>query len=131
MSAWLDVLLITRRLPHELGPLRIVLTLPQPVVGEAYAGACTAYGGPTGAAYTWAVVSGTLPSGLTLAADGAVTGSPDTPGPSSAVVRVNDALGRSVRRVVSLVTVTAVAALLVDDDGERLVDDDSTELTEG
>lgn len=131
MSAWLDVLLIGRRMPHELGPLRMVLDLPQPVVGAAYTGACNGYGGPTGAAYTWAVVSGALPSGLTLATDGAVTGFPDTPGPASCVLRVTDANGRIVRRAVTLVTVTGTAAMLVDDDGAVLVDDDGAELTEG
>jgi hypothetical protein len=49
-------------------------SLPTGEVGASYSGALTAAGGT--APYHWALASGTLPAGLTLAASGTITGTP-------------------------------------------------------
>jgi uncharacterized protein YhjY with autotransporter beta-barrel domain len=51
-------------------------TLPQAEAGQPYSTQITAYGTGT-APYTFAIVAGALPSGLTLASDGTVSGTPD------------------------------------------------------
>jgi hypothetical protein len=58
-------------------------------VGAAYTGAVAATGG-TGP-YTYAVTSGTLPAGLTLASNGAITGTPTTAATSAFTVTATDA----------------------------------------
>jgi len=66
--------------------------LPDPVVGQAYAQLITASGG--GLPYNFTVTAGTLPAGLTLASDGAITGAPTTPGPAAKfTITVSDANG--------------------------------------
>lgn len=66
--------------------------------------------------HTWSVVAGALPTGLTLSADGLVSGSPTTVAPaSSATVTVADAFGRTgsmdlTWRVVAAPTVTTPSA---------------------
>ena len=57
-------------------------------MGEPYSAQLTATGG-TGA-YTWSVIHGALPAGLTLSPAGAVTGTPTTLGSSTFTVRVTD-----------------------------------------
>ena len=55
----------------------------------AYSGSATASGGAT--PYTYSVLSGALPTGLSLnASTGAVTGTPTTPGTFNFVIRVTD-----------------------------------------
>ena len=68
-------------------------TLPAATFGTAYSQALAATGGTT--QYTWALVSGTLPAGLTLSALGAITGTPTAPAvpnatPSNFTVGVTD-----------------------------------------
>jgi len=43
--------------------------------------------------YTYSLFSGTVPPGMTLAASGILSGTPDTPGPFTFVVRITDAFG--------------------------------------
>ena len=57
----------------------------------AYAQTLTASGGA--APYTFSVVSGTLPAGLTLTAGGVLSGTPTTAGSSTVVIRATDANG--------------------------------------
>jgi hypothetical protein len=55
------------------GALEIVTTsLPPGTLGQSYSAQFTAVGG--GGVYTWVVISGTLPPGLTLSSDGVVSG---------------------------------------------------------
>ncbi len=62
-------------------------TLPDGMVGEPYSQALTAEGS-TGS-YNWSVVSGALPSGLSLAATtGVISGTPSFAGPSTFTVQV-------------------------------------------
>jgi hypothetical protein len=61
-------------------------------VTRAYSATLRASGGK--AAYTWSLVSGALPIGLTLnPTTGAITGTPTESGGSAFTVRVTDALG--------------------------------------
>ena len=65
-------------------------SLPAATVGAAYAARLTAMGGT--APYRWAVTSGALPAGLTLAAStGLISGTPTTAGPAAITVEVTDA----------------------------------------
>jgi hypothetical protein len=64
-------------------------TLPGGSTGTAYSATLTATGGVT--PYTWAVISGSLPSWANLiAGTGAITGTPDAGGTSSFTVQVTD-----------------------------------------
>ncbi|PYI39323.1 hypothetical protein CVS30_04990 [Arthrobacter psychrolactophilus] len=64
-------------------------TLPDAQTGSAYSQQLTASGGA--ASYTFAVTDGALPDGLTLSADGALTGTPTVHGSSSFTVTAKDA----------------------------------------
>jgi len=66
-------------------------TLPQALQGLLYTAALEASGGV--GPYTWKIDSGVLPDGLTMTADGAISGRPSTPGATSFVVSVKDSLG--------------------------------------
>ncbi|OLC41361.1 MAG: hypothetical protein AUH43_24825 [Acidobacteria bacterium 13_1_40CM_65_14] len=64
--------------------------MPDAKVGEPYSATFIAVDG--GAPYTWQVVSGSLPQGLTLGArSGRVTGTPRTAGMTTFTVSVRDA----------------------------------------
>jgi hypothetical protein len=62
-------------------------------VGVPFAGKLAASGG-TGA-YSWSLADGALPSGLALAADGTVVGTPRGAGPFRATIRLSDDEGRT------------------------------------
>jgi len=76
-------------------------TLPDALFGAPYAATLTAAGG-TEAGYTWSVVAGALPRGLSLPGAGtpSVTlgGTPTAPGAVTFTVRVEDPDGRSAER---------------------------------
>jgi hypothetical protein len=63
-------------------------SLPNGVVGTAYSSALTTSGGTL--PYSWTVVSGTLPVGLTLSKNGAISGIPASTGASNFTVQVTD-----------------------------------------
>ena len=70
-------------------PLAISGTLAAGVMGTAYSSGLSATGGTPG--YTWSVVSGSLPGGLTLAAGtGSISGTPSASGTFSFTVQVSD-----------------------------------------
>jgi hypothetical protein len=74
-----------------VAPLTVTTTaLPSGAVGTAYSASVAATGGvaPLG---TWSLSQGTLPAGLTLAPDGAITGTPTAAGTSTFTVRITDA----------------------------------------
>ncbi len=74
--------------------LRITTSaLPAGTVGTAYSQALVATGGSP--PYAWALASGTLPAGLSLAAGGTISGTPSTAGSSSFTVRVTDSASAS------------------------------------
>ena len=64
-------------------------SLPDGVVGESYVAELSASGGET--PYSWTVISGALPAGLTLSSAGSISGTPTTAGTSSFTVRVSGA----------------------------------------
>jgi YVTN family beta-propeller protein len=65
-------------------------TLPGGMVGTSYSAQLLGTGGTT--AYTWSIVSGSLPSGLSLVSvTGVIAGTPMTVGTSSFTVKVTDA----------------------------------------
>jgi autotransporter-associated beta strand protein len=61
-------------------------SLPAGKVGEAYHQALAATGGAS--PYTWSLVAGTLPAGLTLGSDGVISGSPTASGTSNFTIGV-------------------------------------------
>ena len=70
-------------------PLDITTTsLPDTVVGSAYSVTLGAAGGSGG--YTWSILSGSLPRGLTLSATGTVSGTPTAIGDFTFTVNVAD-----------------------------------------
>ncbi len=76
-------------------------TLPDGTVGAAYSAALAATGGVS--PYTWTVVSGALPPGVSLvAATGALTGTPTKQGRYTFTVRVTDANGAQATRALSI-----------------------------
>ena len=73
-------------------PLSITTSsLPTAQVGVAYNAQLAATGGTP--PYTWSLASGNLPPGLTLAASGAVAGTPTAAGTFNTSVMVTDSLG--------------------------------------
>ncbi|WFR78412.1 putative Ig domain-containing protein [Janthinobacterium rivuli] len=66
-------------------------TLPVPTVGVAYSQAITASGGT--AAYSYAVTAGSVPAGLSLAANGTLSGTPTNAGAYSFTVTATDSSG--------------------------------------
>lgn len=75
-------------------------TLPGGAPGLPYSQTLTASGGT--APYAFALVSGSLPPGLTLSADGTVSGTPTTVGSSTFTVQATDAAGCEAVRTYTL-----------------------------
>lgn len=96
--------------PGTATPLGVVTTaLPSGGTGVAYSASLGAVGGS--APYTWAVATGTLPAGLTLAtATGIVSGTPTTAGLSAFTVRVTDGSGASATAAISINVVVTTPA---------------------
>jgi len=71
-------------------PLAIVTSSPLTAgsVGVAYSQTLAASGGST--PYTWTIIAGSLPAGLTLSTAGAITGTPTTAATANFSVRVTD-----------------------------------------
>jgi virginiamycin B lyase len=72
------------------GPLRITSSpaIPFGTMGTPYSWYLTAFGGVP--PYTWALVSGALPAGLTLSPDGAISGIPTAAGAQTFTVQLAD-----------------------------------------
>ncbi len=76
-------------------------TLPDGTVKVPYSAKLTAVGGT--APYTWSRISGSLPPGLALAANGAVTGTPTKEGIYDFTVKVTDAKGQTAIQALTIV----------------------------
>ncbi|MBB3835947.1 uncharacterized protein YhjY with autotransporter beta-barrel domain [Xanthomonas arboricola] len=87
-------------------------TLPPAVNGTAYSQTLTVSGGV--APYRFSVTSGTLPAGLTLAADGTLSGTPSAEGVSNFTITVTDASAASAAQAYS-VSVGSAAPVAVAD----------------
>lgn len=72
-------------------------TLPNGAIGAAYTAALSVTQG-AGAPYTFTLVSGALPAGLTLSSGGVISGTPNTAGSFTAVVQVTDAAAQNGQR---------------------------------
>lgn len=114
-----DFLTPTRALSIVIAPNPVILqtaTLPGGVAGTPYAQTLTSTGGAP--AYTYSVVTGSLPAGLTLnGAAGTITGTPTTPGTFSFEIEVRDQINGTARRTFSMViqpALTVTSSLLPD-----------------
>jgi hypothetical protein len=86
-------------------------TLPQGTVGAAYSQTITASGGT--APYTFAVVSGILPPGLTLTPGGVLSGTPTSPGSFGVTIRATDANGCIAEIFYTIVIVSAAGCPVI------------------
>ena len=75
-------------------------SLPKGEVGTAYSQSLQVTGNLGGV--TWAVAGGALPAGVTLAASGAISGTPTAAGTANFTVRVTDGSGRSKTKDLSI-----------------------------
>lgn len=95
------------------GPTPLAIStssLPGGQVGSPYSTVVSATGGTT--PYSWSVISGSLPAGLTLsAATGQITGTPSQTGSSSIIIQVRDssASAQTASQPFSIVINTATA----------------------
>ena len=85
-------------------------TLPSGSAGSAYSQTLAATGGT--APYTWSVASGSLPDGLAIGGDGALSGTPTAAGSSSFTVQVRDSVSATATRTFTL-TVGAASLSIV------------------
>ena len=76
-------------IPVTILPLNITTTSPSPaVINKTYSTTLVATGGLP--PYTWNVISGTLPNGLTLSSSGVISGTATATGSSTFTVQVTD-----------------------------------------
>ncbi len=95
--------------PGTAAGLTISATLPQASVGSTYSGSLTASGGA--APYTFTVVSGQLPQGLSLAdATGTISGTPTASGSFNFSVSVSDSTGASKEQTLAVNVANAPTA---------------------
>lgn len=103
-----DVMLTATCPTITIGPV----SLPHPFAGVAYSQTISAAGG--GGGYSFTSPSGTMPPGLTLAADGTLSGTSSTPGTYTFTVRATDSVGCTGERSYTLTvgTLTAPTGLI-------------------
>jgi len=83
-------------------------TLPQATAGIAYSSNLTAKGGTQ--PFTWSITSGALPSGLSLASNGQISGTTGTRGTFAMTVQVVDQANETASQNLTLVVVAETAA---------------------
>ncbi|MCM2273465.1 MAG: polysaccharide lyase family 7 protein [Candidatus Didemnitutus sp.] len=88
------------------GPAITTATLPNAQLGVAYSQSLAASGGTT--PYTWSLVGGALPSGVSLNSAGLISGTPSATGTFNFTAQVSDAASATATRALSL-TVEAAA----------------------
>ena len=97
----------------QTAPLAITTTsLPNGTVNATYSATLAASGGTL--SYTWSIASGSLPAGLALNSNGAITGTPTTVGgPFNFTARVTDASNpvQSVTKPLSITVTTAASTI--------------------
>ncbi|MEO4001766.1 putative Ig domain-containing protein [Mesorhizobium sp. CAU 1732] len=81
--------------------------LPAATASTAYSQMLAAAGGA--APYSYAITAGTLPAGLTLAADGTLSGTPTDAGTASFIVTATDAIGATGSAAYTLAIIDAAA----------------------
>jgi hypothetical protein len=103
----------TRTLSLTIAPSNLVVAtnaLPAGVVGTAYSASLSASGGTP--PYRWSIKTGTLAPGLTLAASGAITGTPTAASTASVTFELQDSSSPVLTQSVTL-PLTVYAALAV------------------
>ncbi len=85
-------------------PVITTASLSNGVIGVPYSGSVAATGGLP--PYSFSVASGSLPAGLTLAADGTITGTPTALGDSNVAIQVTDKLNQTASKDFALKIVT-------------------------
>ncbi|MBZ4421375.1 putative Ig domain-containing protein [Myxococcus sp. RHSTA-1-4] len=74
--------------------------LPAATVAQPYSATLVASGGSP--AYSWHLIEGSLPAGLTLSASGEISGTPSTAGSVTFTLEVRDSAGHTARRVLGI-----------------------------
>ena len=93
------------------GPLTISsTTLPTATISSSFTYAMQATGGT--APYTWTVLSGSLPTGLTMNPSGSIAGTPTATGPSVFIVKVADG-GNPQQTATAVLTLTVNSTLAI------------------
>ncbi len=92
------------------------------VQGSSYSSSLAGTGGQS--AYTWAVVSGSLPGGISLSSGGAFTGTPTTPETASFTVRMTDVNGYAVDKAFDFVIASEMEITTSSPLADGLIDDD-------
>ena len=75
-------------------------TLAGATVGSSYSASVSATGGTS--PYTWTLISGSLPAGLSFSSSGVISGTPTTTTPSSFTVQVTDSASQSASATYSI-----------------------------
>ncbi len=89
-------------------PLAVATTqLPDATTGAPYTASLAAYGGV--APYTWALTSGSLPSGLDLSPDGTISGAAPGSGVTSFTVQVTDSSSPTPKAATAELSIAVVA----------------------
>lgn len=90
-------------------------SLPEAYVGRSYTVTLQATGGL--APYAWSLASGNLPSGLTLGADGELSGTPEAAGQHTLSLRATDGNEQTVTRqlVLTILAAPEIATTTLDD----------------
>jgi len=104
------------RWPLGNKPLPLTITTASPLPGgtqaSLYSTTLSATGGS--GAYTWSLISGSLPAGLTLApSTGTISGTPSAPIVASFTAQVQDAIGDISSPVVFSLTIAAASTLAI------------------
>jgi hypothetical protein len=83
-------------------------SLPSATAGVAYSATLAASGGT--APYSWAIISGALPSGLTLSLSGSITGTPSAAGTASFGVQVTDSTTPTAETATAQLSISVASA---------------------
>jgi hypothetical protein len=92
---------ISNAVAYTTAPLITTTSLPNGKVGVLYSATLSASGGMP--PYTWSIVSGSLPAGLTLASNtGVISGKPTQRTTKSFTVRVKDTASQTGSKALSI-----------------------------
>src|SRR5262249_17480804 len=104
-NSYEEAAVVTLKAASGGGPAVATTSIANVVKGVQVRRWLSATGGT--APYTWSVSAGTLPAGLTLAADGTLSGTPTGTGASSFTVQVTDSASASGTANLSITSVNA------------------------
>ncbi|MGC9450210.1 MAG: putative Ig domain-containing protein [Oceanipulchritudo sp.] len=113
---------VVTREATDVSPVILSTVLPSPVVDKDYTGMLHASGGD--GSYTWSVVGGSLPEGITLSADGTLSGMTSAVSAEPVTVRVEDGTGATAQATLAVSIVSEVASFepgWIDDENMGLI----------